>query len=165
MRVCANLEPNCRAYELSGMRRRTYLRGTVFSALALSGCSTPGFSEGTTTTTEIPDTDSLTDWTATTDCDAMHESIIKVEWVRADLADDHAPIEFEDLSTGEQDILEVVLTEGGYATCDHSEAFRRFVDRVMTHRDQQPQFMVHLHYQAEYYGLYVQQGDQVFSGN
>lgn len=151
------------------MRRRTYLGAVIASSTALAGCSDRVSNiapdESTTTTAGPTDFRPLTDWTATADCDPMHEDIIKVEWVRDDLADDYAPIRFADLSPGERDILEIVVTDGGYSTCEHSAAFRRFVERVMAHRKKQSQFMVHLYYRGTYYGLYVQQGDQVFSGN
>lgn len=94
----------------------------------------------------------------------MHENVIEVEWVRGELADGYAPIPFSDLTAGEAEILETVVEEGGVANCEVSTSFRRFVDRVMTHRERQDEFMVYLRYEGSYYGLYVQQGDQVFSG-
>lgn len=158
------------------MRRRTYLASAASTALVLAGCTTAssdGDNTGTGTTratdsTETPtdsttSDDELTDWTPTTDCDPMHENVIKVEWTTDDIRDAYSPIHFAELTAGEQEILRVVVEDGGFANCEVTDAFREFVERVMSHRKKQDEFLVYLEHEEIYYGLYVQQGDQVFS--
>ena len=158
------------------MRRRTYLASAASAtaaALALAGCSARSSpTDGTETTPETTDTDSTdTDttsgeepsWTATTDCDSMHENVIEVEWTTDDVRDAYSPIQFSELTAGEKEILGTVVEDGGFANCEVTDAFRRFVERVMAHRKEQDEFLVYLEYEGTYYGLYVQQGDQVFS--
>lgn len=155
------------------MRRRTYLASAVAATIALAGCNAiaPQLREAETST-DTPDSTDTTDdntddkeapWTATTDCDPMHQNVIKAKWVKDDLADAYSPIHFSDLTPGEQEILRVVVEDGGFANCENTDAFRRFVERVVRHDREQDREYVYLEYQGTYYGLYVQQSDQVFT--
>lgn len=161
------------------MRRRAYLASVASTAstacvtsatLAIAGCTTtapqsqePDSTTSTTDSSTGDDGTTETTWTSTADCEPMHENVIKVKWVKDDLADAYSPIHFSDLTPGEQGILRVVVEDGGFANCEVTEAFRRFVERVIEHRQEQDREYVWLEYQGTYYGLYVQQGDQVFA--
>lgn len=156
------------------MLRRTLLANAASAVglgVGLAGCSdaplppeSPATTDTTPSTTAEPtDEPGSTDWTATTDCEPMRENVVKIEWVVDDLDDEYSPVPFDDLTAGERDLIRTVVTAGGYSSCAVTDSFRRFVDRVMTHRREQDRFTVYLSYDEEYYGLYVQQGDQVFS--
>lgn len=156
------------------MERRQFIGSLVaLTASSTAGCvssSLAGRSDetGTTTTRYDPPLD----WTRSTDCDGMHDNVIKVEWVRSSLGDEYSPIQFSELSDEEKELLRSVLQDGGVGTCEVTQTFRRFVERVSDHRDEQYDpgaddsslRVVHLKYGNRYYGLYVEQGDQVFSG-
>lgn len=110
------------------------------------------------------DPDSLTDWERSTTCDRMHDSVISVQEVRTTIEDRFVPIHFSELPDDEQGILGVVLEEGGYGTCDASDAFSGFVSRVSDRRRRQDgDASAYLERDGTYYGLYVEQGDQVFT--
>lgn len=164
--------------QLMGMRRRAYIASVASTAtvacatVALAGCNALApqtrESESPSGTGDSADTsdggsDEQTTWTSTANCDPMKENVIKAKWVKDDLADAYSPIHFSDLTPGEQEILRVVVEEGGFANCEVTDAFRRFVERVIEHRREQDREYVWLEYQGTYYGLYVQQGDQVFT--
>ena len=166
------------------MRRRTYIAAAGSGILALAGCTgansptTGGPATDDTTTggpttddpttggseTTGPDDGRLTDWTRSTDCDGMQDSVVKVEWTTSSVDEAYAPIHFSALTEGEQAILETVVEEGGYGTCEVTDAFRQFVERVSDHRGrQESDEIVYLEYDGEFYGLYVEQQDMVFS--
>lgn len=159
------------------MRRRAYLASVTSTTAAsatvfLAGCNArPSRSQVTDTTTSTSDssdtsddtTDTKTTWTSTADCDPMQENVIKAKWTKDDLADAYSPIHFSNLTPGEQEILRIVVEDGGFANCEVTDAFRRFVERVIEHRREQDREYVWLEYRGTYYGLYVQQGDQVFA--
>jgi hypothetical protein len=112
--------------------------------------------------------DSLSGWERSTDCeggrDKMHDSVVRVEAVTTSLADAYAPITFSELSPRERPILRTVTEEGGYGTCDVSDAFQTFVERVSDHRHQQDgKKRVYLEREGTHYGLYVEKLDQVYS--
>lgn len=142
------------------MRRRRYLIGAVAGAAALGGCTGTTLRGG-----EATDTPHSTppEWTRSTDCDDMQDSIVKIVWVVDDLSDNYAPVPYAELTTGEREIIDTALAEGGYGTCEVTDAFTRFVQRVADHRDKQQRNLVHLEHNGRYYGLYVEKQDQVFS--
>lgn len=111
--------------------------------------------------------DSLTDWERSTDCegeeDGMHDSVVKVEGVRDSIGQEYDAIHFSDLTSGERDIVCKVTEEGGYGTCDASDAFDRFVDRVSDRRQRQDKDGVYLERDDTYYRLYVEKLDQVYA--
>lgn len=110
------------------------------------------------------DPDTLTSWERSTACDAMHDSAIKVDAVARRVDDDYVPIRFSTLSTGERDILRVVTSEGGFATCEVSAAFQRFVERVSDAvAEQDGTMQVFLERGGRFYRLYVEKRDQVFA--
>lgn len=114
---------------------------------------------------ELPDEkDSLTEWERSTDCDDRYEGLIEVEVVTTSLGDEYAPIRFAELSPDEKEILRTVTEDGGYATCDTSQAFNQFEDRVSEHvyNEQEPD-CVYLERECIYYGLYVQKLDEMIS--
>lgn len=111
----------------------------------------------------LNDSDSLTDWERSTDCDGMSDSVIRVDHVTTSLGNEYAPIHFTDLSPEEQEILRIVTEEGGYGTCDASDAFNRFDSRVIEHAIIQDSDCVYLERDCIYYGLYVETLDQVSS--
>lgn len=113
-------------------------------------------------------TSSLTDWERSTDCegehDRMHDSVVEVERVATSVDDDYAPIAFSSCTPGERDILRTVTEDGGYGTCDPSDAFHRFVERVIDHTERQTEDRhVYLEREGTYYGLYVEVSDQVYA--
>lgn len=111
--------------------------------------------------------DSLTDWERSTDCegeeDGMHDSVIKVEQIRDGIDEEYDAIHFSDLTSDEQEILRTVTEEGGYGTCDASDVFDRFVDRVSDRRQRQDKDGVYLERDDTYYRLYVEKLDQVYA--
>lgn len=156
--------------------RRNVLHAAAGIGLAgLAGCldRSVGSSRETNTPSDRPGSgESLTDWEASTDCDrtptGMYDSIISVEQVLVELPDGYVPIRFGALSENEKDILRTVTEVGGYATCDASDAFVRFVGRVGTHREKQRDSVaedmhVFLERAGSYYRLYVEKQDEVFA--
>jgi hypothetical protein len=153
-------------------RRRVLQASGVVALGALAGCSAMA-DQAATNPQEDPtettvDGDSLTDWERSTDCegkyDGMHDSVIKVQQVTTSLGNAYDPIHFSNLSTEEQSILRTVTEEGGYRTCDTSDAFQAFVERVSEHRQRQAETRrVYLKREEIYYGLYVEKLDQVYS--
>lgn len=150
--------------------RRRLLQAAGWASIGLlSGCTSlqapsgPESPQSPTDTTGT--TDSLTDWERSTDCDSMHDSVIKVERVRTTIPDNHSPIQFVDLSAGEQSILQTVTEEGGYGTCDTADDFEHFLDRVQDHLDRQNQgdMQVYLERNGTYYQLYVEDLDRVYA--
>ncbi|WP_227355087.1 hypothetical protein [Haladaptatus salinisoli] len=157
------------------MNRRTLVAS--LPAVFVGGClgrSTPA-SAPETTKRERPgerektgnNEPSLTDWERSTDCgethDSMHDSVIRVERVRSEIGDGYAPIRFSTLSSAEKAILRTVVEEGGYGTCDPSDAFHRFVERVGNRAERQAEDRhAYLERDGTYYGLYVELSDQVF---
>lgn len=150
--------------------RRRLLRASSAVAIGpLAGC----LAESKLSSTESPvspdeetaDPTSLTDWERSTDCDGMHDSVVRVERVTTSLGDEYAPIHFENLSPGEKEILRTVTEDGGYGTCDTSDAFDRFVGRVAEHTDQQDGdgMRVYLERESTFYGLYVEDLDEVYA--
>lgn len=93
----------------------------------------------------------------------MHDSVIRVEAVSDGHPDEYAPIHFSNLSPAEQDILRVVTEEGGYGTCNASDAFDRFVDRVQDRRQRQSEDGVYLERVTTYYRLCVEKLDQIYA--
>lgn len=73
-------------------------------------------------------------------------------------------INFADLSEGEKEILRTVTREGGYGTCEKSEAFERFLDRVRDFQDRRntDRYGVDFERDGVYYGLSVESLDQVY---
>lgn len=156
------------------MRRRAYLASfaSATAAAVLAGCNafTPQTQETDTPAGTADSSDTSDDsgdeeptWTATADCDPMQENVIEVKWTKDDLSDAYSPIHFSSLTPGEQEILRTVVEKGGFANCEVTDSFRRFVERVIEHGREQDREYVYLEYQGTYYGLYVQQGDQVFT--
>lgn len=160
-------------------RRRVLRAGCLVAAGVLTGCASTPVESGTTSPTgtdtgpsgsptrTTDDDASLTDWERSTDCegeyDGMHDSVIEVERVTDSLGDEYAPIHFSDLSADEQSIIRTVTEEGGYSTCNASEAFDKFVERVIDHRRQQNKDAVYLEREDTYYQLYVEKLDQVYA--
>lgn len=147
--------------------------GALAGCLGLPSRSTTETPTGTDTSPSdrssetTDDGASLTEWKRSTDCegeyDGMHDSVIRVKAVSDGHGDGYAPIHFSNLSPAEQDILRVVTEEGGYGTCDASDAFDRFVDRVQDRRQRQSEDGVYLERETTYYRLYVEKLDQVYA--
>lgn len=128
----------------------------------------PTTDDPTTTVESTASRSDLTSWERSTDCDGMHDSVIKVEWVASSIRDAFAPIEFSELPEAEQALLEPVVTEGGVGTCEPSDAFVRFSERVAEHWSEQNEDgdgprVVALAYDGRYFGLYVEKDDEVYS--
>ena len=140
-----------------------------------TGAATPDPTDRTTVAeTETTGGHPLTNWERSTDCvtteerddmDAMYDSVIKVAGVAEELPDGYAPIHFSKLPAAEKKILRAVTTEGGYGTCDPSEAFHRFVERVANRGERQDADRMHVYLERDgtYYRLYVEVTDQVFA--
>lgn len=149
------------------MERRTFLRVAGLGSVSLAGCintgeqsetASSGGRDGTTKAT------TLTEWKRATDCDGMHDSVIEVEQVESSLGEGFAPIRFDDLSAGERRILRTVTEQGGYGTCDAGDSFDQFLGRVVDHVDlQDGEMQAYLERQDTYYGLYVEDLDEVYS--
>ncbi len=111
----------------------------------------------------------LTNWERSTDCegehDGMYDSVVKVARVAEELPEIYDPIEFSKLPEAEKDILREVTSVGGYGTCNTSDAFDSFVDRVTDHREHQESDEMHVYLERDgtYYGLYVEVLDQVYA--
>lgn len=142
-------------------RRRLLQASSSIAIGALAGCLAsmdPSGTESPETSDETTrDTGSLTDWERSTNCegdpDGMYDSVIKVKRVTSSLGDDYVPIHFSALSADEQSILRTVTEEGGYGTCDTSNAFDRFVERVYDHvKRQDGNRHVYLERKNTYYG-------------
>ena len=153
--------------------RRRLLRSLAAGALgATAGCLSDGGSPATESSTDTPVGTNLTEWERSTDCvttakrddmDGMYDSVISVEQVGRSRTARFAHVEFADLTAAERDIVRTVTDDGGYATCDTSTAFGRFVDRVQQRQQQEETTMVYLERNGTYYGLYVEVTDKVFS--
>lgn len=154
---------------MSHLSRRRVLRlSSGVTVGVLAGCvSTDGkpATESPNTSTTTDDTSSITNWERSTGCDSMHDSVISVKRVTTSLEDEYMPIRFADLSPDEQTILRTVTEEGGYGTCTTSEAFQQFLNRVSDHTARQDgdSARVYLERKGTYYGLYVEDLDQVYA--
>lgn len=93
----------------------------------------------------------------------MHDSVVKVTRVTSTIDPDYIPIHFADLPSAERAILRPVTETGGYGTCDPSDAFHRFVDRVFDRTQRQPENSVYLERDGTFYGLYVEVSDEVYA--
>lgn len=155
-------------------RRDLLGSGAALALGGLAGCSGVVGRPATETATPRGDESgdgetALTDWERSTDCegehDGMYDSVIRVERVAASVDAEYAPIAFDDLTMGEREILRAVTEDGGYGTCDPSEAFDRFVDRVVDHGERQRADgnRIYLECDDTYYGLYVEVSDQVYA--
>ena len=156
------------------MQRRTVLSGLGAVFLPVTGCVDDQAQSGTETISDnqssenrvekTQDSPSLTDWERSTDCDDMRDSVIQVKRIRSSLGDGYSPISYSDVSSEEKKILRKVTEEGGYGTCEPSEAFDRFVTRVSDHVDQQDgDLNVYIVYNGSYYGIYVEKLDEVYA--
>lgn len=150
-------------------RRRLLKASSGISAGVLTGCVSAN-GRSTTESPESPgktteDANSITDWKRSTNCDSMHDSVIRVERVATSLGDEYAPIHFANLSPEEKRILRSVTEEGGYGTCDSSDAFQQFIGRVSDYRTRQDgdDMRIYLERESTYYGLYVEDLDQVYA--
>lgn len=156
--------------------RRRVLQTTASVAVAtattaLGGClSTRGIGGGTESEHTAPG--NLTAWDHTPDCvtseerdgmDEHYDSTIAVDHTTTSLDGAYAPIRYAALSDAERDLLDVVTTDGGYSTCDQSDAFARFVGRVRDHLQRQEDTMAYLERGSVYYGLRVEVTDQGIS--
>lgn len=150
-------------------RRRLLQAGCAIPLGAFAGCLATAGGSGDSTPKDpdetTDDAPSLADWERSTDCDRMHDSVVRVERVTASPADEHVSIRFADLSPGEKDVLGTVTRDGGYGTCDTSDAFHRFVERIGDRRDRRDtdSMRVYLERNGTYYGLYVEHADQVYA--
>ncbi|QLG63189.1 hypothetical protein [Halorarum salinum] len=162
------------------MKRRSIISTMGAGLVSFAGCIAGGGQSDTDppkrTDTESPEstdgpadnTTSLTDWERSTDCegeyDGMYDSVIRVERVTTSLGDEYTPIHFTNLTSEEQTILRPVTEKGGFGTCDASDAFHRFVDRISDTSERQDGDMhVYLDREGTYYGLYVEVQDQVYA--
>lgn len=145
------------------MRRRRYLAALGGAAL-VPGCLALGDDGGGhPTTTDPPDDRSPTDWERSTDCDAMHDSVIRLEWVTESETQSTATLSYDDFTEAERSVLARVFEDGGVGTCDASDAFRGVVDRVGRAVVEEDVRMVDVLRDGRYHGLYVEHLDQVFS--
>jgi len=148
-------------------RRKVLKTATTLSAVIVAGCTSSGSpvsGSPTGTPTPHPDLNKDWNWEWSGECEqtptGMHSSIIKVErtWSTLEQAD---PISFATLTTEEREILETVTETGGYGTCDASDAFLQFIERVRTKTGGDPDELVFLERDGVYYQLYVVKQDQV----
>jgi hypothetical protein len=152
------------------MDRRSYLVGICASLGLTTGClggNSSGGGERSATETETTLED-LPEWTRSTDCDGMADSVVKVKWMVSELDGEYAPIQFAELSAEEQSLTRKIVENGGVGVCERSDAFERFVDRVKEAIDAQREHgseysMAYLAYEGRYYGLYVKVTDMVIS--
>lgn len=152
-------------------RRRLLVASNAVMISVLAGCATtadqPDTASSTSSREQTDSNSSLTDWTSSVDCegepDAMHDSVIKVEEVTENLGPEYDPIQFSSLSAAEQSILKTVVEDGGYATCEPSDAFEQFVDRVQDRSHQSERMRVYLEREGTYYRLYVEVLDEVYA--
>jgi len=134
---------------------------------------TPTKTDTTTDTADdTADQDDLTEWESSTACEktptGMYDSVIKVRQVVADVGAEYVPIRFSELTSTEKTILRPVTEEGGYATCETSDGFLRFIERVGTHREEQSEtaaedMHIYLEREGTYYRLYVEKLDEVYA--
>lgn len=154
--------------------RRQFLAALAGStATGLAGCvAGPAGEPPSATTTPSSPTGGNTGWERSTDCEhtptGMYDSVIRIEAVRETLPDGYAPIAYTALTAPERAIIDQVLEQGGYGTCNVSDAFNRFLERVGTAREQQTDAVeedlhIYLAYEGRYYRLYVEKTDQVYA--
>jgi hypothetical protein len=154
-------------------RRRVLKTATTLGAVAVAGCvgsGTPLSGSPTETPTPHPDPGGDWDWEwsgecaqTPTDIIVQERSTIEVEraWSTLEHVD---PIRFSALTTEEREILETVIETGGYGTCDISDAFGQFLERVRTHKDGNSTDLVFLERDGVYYQLGIIKQDQVIAG-
>lgn len=110
------------------------------------------------------------DWEPDTNCggdqpDSMINSEISVSETTNSIGDGFNPVSYDSLPQSQKEILAVVLTERGYATCEESDAFGTFLeDAVEASREQEnDSTSVYLEYEETYYKLYLRRADQVYA--
>jgi hypothetical protein len=74
-------------------------------------------------------------WEYSGDCSNSsmpHDYVIKVKSAVTEISKQYEPVQFIDLTAGEKEILQTVITKGGYGTCevDPSDPFDKFLTRV-----------------------------------
>lgn len=111
-------------------------------------------------------------WEPDTNCndgerEAMYNSEISVQDVHNELDDSYNPLAYDGLPDEEKRILAKVLENGGYATCDTSEAFQSFVEKAVyeyaAEQDDDDDMKVFLEYDDTYYRLHIRKQDQVYA--
>lgn len=131
--------------------------------LPFSGCIV-GDSEPDTGSGKRTDGTSQSDATQTQECSDMHSSVLRISRTTTDPKDRYVPIEFENLTESEKDLLNTVITKSEVIMCDPPRGFYQFVDSVKEHVEKQDGKMrVYLHRNQTYYGMYVEEKDEVYS--
>lgn len=151
-------------------RRLLYTTGSI-AVGSLTGClGETGDSGSNSTASTKEGTKEAKPWTSEegpADCTKepkeMYSSAITIVETKSSVDDNEsATIEYEDLSSGEQDLLDRVIERGSYETCQSSSSFGRFVDRVWDHIDGENE-RVYLERDGMYYRLYVKTTDVIVS--
>jgi hypothetical protein len=145
------------------MKRRTVMRVVSVGLLPLSGCIV-GNSESDTGSRRKTNGSSQSDTTQKTECSDMHNSVLRISRTTTDPKDRYDPIEFENLTESEKDLLSNVIKKGEVIMCETPLAFHQFVDRVKEHVEKQDgEMRVYLHRDQMYYGIYAEEKDEVYS--
>lgn len=111
-------------------------------------------------------------WEPDTNCndgeqESMYNSEISVQDVHDELDASYNPIAYADLPDEEKRILAEVLEQGGYATCNVSEAFQSFLEKAVyeyaAQQEDDDDMKVFLEYDETYYRLYIRKQDEVYA--
>ncbi len=152
------------------MNRRSFLV-TVPGSLLFGGCLGHSMSGGKSISSKKASKmeANLTDWEPSMQCNGernfSYVNYIRVEQVRASTDDNDIVVHFSDLSADEKKILRTITEAGGYETCDYSDAFTRFRERMDDHAeglDRQRDQHVYLERDGAYYLLTIDVMNQGF---
>lgn len=174
--------------------RRQFLSLGCGSIVMIAGCvSAPGDSDDlpteetpidetpTETSTDdvdiqnpVPtDDDTLTSWDENLDCNNgtdeeyhAQKREVSVIAVVDEIGSEYKPIPYTSLSTEQKHIIAPVIANGGFATCESSDAFNSFLSTAYNEygREQEADAMtIYLEYDGRYYQLYLQKQDQVYA--
>ena len=145
------------------MNRRAFLSTIVGATTLLSGCVQSAVRGNSGRPNTTSDSAAATDWTRSTDCSGMHDSIIRVERTLPRIADEYNPIVFSRLPSGERALARSIIENGGIGTCEPSSSFDGLVRRVSGHQRKQERMTVFIKRERTYYALYVEVEDMVIS--
>lgn len=161
--------------------RRAFLTSSAITlSIGFAGCTTPTPTEETKTpktykiNTDNPtpaSDETFQTWEPNTNCndgemESMYNSEISINEIKNNIGDEYSPLQYTTLPKEEQRILATVLENGGYATCDTSDAFNTFFDKAINDhaRTQEGDDRhIYLEYDGRYYQLYLRKQDQVYA--
>lgn len=168
----------------TGRRRFIGLTASL-ATIGIAGCTGPGIEKEEPQTNnddeEVPDDldvenpepvsqQEFDNWEPDTNCsddqpESMLNSEIGVKAVLENLPEEYDPISYDSLPHSQKELLAITLTEGGYATCEESDAFSTFLQNaVETTRNQEgDDSHAYLEYDGAYYQLYLRRADQVYT--